>query len=232
MSDEFIIQPPPLSAEALRMFETYALGQAVGSARLDEKHIGQKGVPVDGGRVRVRLLSRLVPEQVGPPACPILLRWTLLGSSGDRWRLMLHRFPPNSDDRDPHDHPCDFWTLVLAGGYDDLVPGGIRHYRCSGCGFETTDRYLTKRHKCMHRGRYRERSIEVRDELRIGDSMRRGSFRHRRAEHRHRTRAGSGGCWSLVLMAPRRRDWGFWRSGKWHQWRAYERLFGFGMRCD
>ncbi len=40
------------------------------------------------------------------------------------------------------------------------------------------------------------------------------------------------GCWTLVLMGPVRRRWGFWRDGRWWFWRDYERVFGFGMRCE
>lgn len=142
----------------------------------------------------MRFLDRLRPEVVGPPDCPIMLRWTLIGRSGETNRLMLHWFPPNADDRDPHDHPCDFWTLVLQGGYDDLVPRAGR--------------------------------------VVVGDRMRRGSLRFRAAEHTHRTCVGSGGCWSLVWMRPRRREWGFHRGGRFWKWFDYEHRFGFGMRCE
>lgn len=211
--------------------ETFALNTATGSARLDELHIGQKARLADGGQVRTRLLSRFVPEQVGPPMCPIMLRWTLFGSTGDGWRLVLHRFPPYSDDRDPHDHPCRFWTLVLAGGYDDLVPVAQEWFYCQTCG----DHFETKLDAKAHLVGTRWHAV-TRDHaavgLIVGDRMRRGSFRYRPAEHRHRTRAGSGGCWSLVLMAPKSREWGFWRGRRWLFWKDYEREFGFGMRCE
>lgn len=178
------------------------------------------GSTVAGGRApRVRLLSWLRPEQVGPPDCPIMFRWTLLGSSGARHRLMLHWFPPHSDDRDVHDHPCDFTTLVLQGGYDDLVPlepelnvFAAGHFRAAW----PKDWAVT----------------EAGDVLSVGDRMRRGALRFRSAEHTHRTRVGSGGCWSLVWMRPARRRWGFFRHGRWFEWFKYEELFGFGMRCD
>lgn len=173
-----------------------------------------------GGRApRVRLLSRLRPEQVGPPDCPIMYRWTLLGSSGTRHRLLLHWFPPHSDDRDVHDHPCDFATLVLQGGYDDLVPVPAERL---------------KSHAEVFPGAVPQSWVrtEAGDWLKVGDRMRRGSIRWRRAEHTHRTSVGSGGCWSLVWMRPARRRWGFLRNGAWLEWFRYEEAFGFGMRCE
>jgi hypothetical protein len=63
------------------------------------------------------------------------------------------------------------------------------------------------------------------------DRMRPGSLRFRPAEHRHKTKVGPKGCWTLVLMGPKRRAWGFWKEGRWWPWREHERRFGFGMRC-
>lgn len=64
------------------------------------------------------------------------------------------------------------------------------------------------------------------------DALLPGSVRYRPAEHAHKTHAGPRGCWTLVIMGPKRRDWGFWRGGWWWQWRDYEREFGMAMRCD
>lgn len=66
---------------------------------------------------------------------------------------------------------------------------------------------------------------------RPNDRLHAGSVRFRPAEHTHRTRVGPRGCWTLVLMGPKRREWGFWKDGIWWPWREHERRFGFGMRC-
>jgi hypothetical protein len=57
-------------------------------------------------------------EVIGPPACPILLRRTLL--EGRLGKVLWHRFLPGASDKDPHDHPRSFVTVVLRGGYDDI----------------------------------------------------------------------------------------------------------------
>lgn len=126
-------------------------------------------------------------EVIGVPECPILHRWTLLKVAG--CKLLLHHFLPESRDRDPHDHPCSFVTLVLRGGYVDISSAGR-------------------------------------------DRLRAGSVRRRRAEHRHVTIAGPRGAWTLVVMGPKRRPWGFWREGRWWPWRRYEQWFGHGFRCE
>jgi hypothetical protein len=60
---------------------------------------------------------------IGPPECPIMKRLTIVrhrrfGS------LRLHLFMPNADDRDVHDHPWPFLTLVVSGWYDDMKNDG------------------------------------------------------------------------------------------------------------
>lgn len=76
------------------------------------------------------------PEVIGNPECPILYRWTLLHLGGMKdesgWhnckaKLMLHRFMPNTTDREYHDHPWAFVTVVLQGGYDDYSLGVYEH---------------------------------------------------------------------------------------------------------
>lgn len=158
---------------------------------------GGAGEPA--GKVRRRLLPDT--EVIGPPECPILHRWTLWPwgerkhENGDvRFKLMVHRFLPNADDRDMHDHPRGFVTLVLRGRYDD-------HSLDPGAGTVRVDR------------------------------LRPGSIRHRPAKHIHRTKVGPDGCWTLVVMGPMERAWGFWRDGRWMYWRDHERKYGFGMRC-
>jgi len=183
------------------------------------------GVPA---RPRAHLPFR--PEVIGDPECPILHRWTFLGDRLARRlpvKLLLHHFLPNADDRDTHDHPRPFWTFVLWGGYDDFVPceqcngvgalsywpsgpdGPERTGDCPWCGIDHgTPRGLVR-----------------------GDRMRVGMLRFRHETYAHRTRVLPSGCWTLVVMGPYRRRWGFWREGKWWSFRDYADTFGFGMRC-
>jgi hypothetical protein len=42
------------------------------------------------------------------------------------------------------------------------------------------------------------------------------------AHHIHRLRMiNRGGCWTLVIVLKRVREWGFWHLGRWIQWRQY-----------
>lgn len=61
-------------------------------------------------------------EVIGVPECPLMYRWTLADIKIAK--LMVHYFLPTARDRDYHDHPRPFVTLVLRGGYDDIQPDG------------------------------------------------------------------------------------------------------------
>jgi hypothetical protein len=71
------------------------------------------------------------------------------------------------------------------------------------------------------------------DHSRTGsEGMRRGMIRYRHAEHAHTTTAGPDGCWTIVVMGPQRREWGFWRGETWMPFREYAERFGRGsQRC-
>ena len=156
----------------------------------------------------------LAPEVIGPPACPIMHRWTLLKVRGRK--LLLHHFLPNADDRAEHDHPAPFWTFVLRGGYDDQVPCPT----CDGTGDDWLGR--PRLGGCGTCQGYRDVA---------GDRMRAGMLRRRAATYRHRTRVLPSGAWTLVWMGRKERPWGFWKDGRWWPWREHEKAFGFGMRC-
>lgn len=177
-----------------------------------------------------RQTGPLKREVIGPPDCPIMVRRTLLGprsrpgQPARPWslKLLLHHFLPNADDRDVHDHPRPFVTLVLWGHYDDLRPCPDCRDSC-GWVFTGTGGFGNGYQPCP---------TCRRSGLVLGERMRPGMVRRRRAGHRHRTHVGPRGCWTLVLMGPLRREWGFWKDGKWWPWKLYEEHFGFGMRCD
>lgn len=54
---------------------------------------------------------------------PYLTRYTLI--ERPTWQICLHVFH-RSDYPDFHDHPWDFWTLVLWRGYIEHLPSGKR----------------------------------------------------------------------------------------------------------
>lgn len=161
---------------------------------------------------------RLFPHDViGPPDCPLIHRWTLLGRRHQSWpaKLMLHYFPANADDRDVHDHPWPFLTFVLWGSYDDMKPCD----QCKGTG---------QRH---HPITWLCENCDGSGVL-LNEHMKAGMLRYRPATHRHRTKVGPKGCLTLVLSGPTCRRWGFWRAGTWWWWSDYESEFGYAMRCE
>lgn len=64
------------------------------------------------------------------------------------------------------------------------------------------------------------------------DRVKAPTLRYRRAEHTHMTISGPKGCWTLVVMGPKQRAWGFLRDGRWWPFKAYEEKFGHGFRCE
>jgi hypothetical protein len=182
---------------------------------------------------RPRLLGVIRREVIGPPDCPILHRWTLLNLGERVGKLLLHRFYPNADDRAVHDHPRGFITVVLRGGYDDLVPclfcGGTG-CRPEGATFASVLPPDEGVEPPWPSPLWR-RCTACRAGLVRGDKMRAGSIAYRPAHHRHRTRVLPEGCWTVVVMGPLRQPWGFFMGGRKWEWEEFERRFGFGMRC-
>lgn len=132
-------------------------------------------------------------------------RWAFLealdiGAEGDpyldRLRLVqtpwfgvyLHHIHRPDRDRDPHDHPWWFASLVLAGGYTEEVwPQKTRR-------------------RIYHMTRTR----------------RRWSLRCLSRDAAHMITDVAGPLWTLVLVGPRRDDWGFWTPDGFVGWRDYE----------
>lgn len=151
-------------------------------------------------------LERLVEtEVIGQEECPMMLRWEFLD-----WgfvKAMVHYFPPEVSDRDPHDHPRPFITLVLRGNYRD-------------------ESWVV----CNPKARPEDTKIGVRRTERLFA----GAFRYRPARYLHIVETDERGCWTIVVMGPKVREWGFVRlvSGSWWQWGRYVQKFGGVIRCD
>lgn len=110
---------------------------------------------------------------------PYLRRWVLdLGFCSIR----LHHWLCSDDERAPHDHPYWLWTLVLKGGYDDIIYSN-----------------LSSSH---------ERPLDMEIVIPVRRST--GSFQRWPAQHTHYVKVHEGGCWSLCLAGRQSRIWGFW----------------------
>lgn len=156
-------------------------------------------------RLRAReyreLLSDFVePEMIGHEDCPMMVRWTLFY----RWgvKITIHHFPPDVDDKDPHDHPSAFLTFVLKGGY-----------------FNTE---------------YVEVDLPDQKYMEEVEWIGRGRIVYRPAEHMHIVETNHLGAWTLVIMGPKERPWGFLRlkDRQWWFFEDYIERFGGVARCE
>lgn len=135
----------------------------------------------------------------------MMLRWEFLDLKV--MKAMVHYFPAEVSDRDPHDHPRSFVTLVLRGNYrDESWETGDETHTASGIP-------LPPPH---------------------GERLSAGAVKYRSAKHMHIVETDRVGCWTLVIMGPLVREWGFRRldTGGWWPWGKYIQRFGGVVRCD
>lgn len=106
--------------------------------------------------------------------------------------IRIHHTVRSDRGRDLHDHPWWNVSIVLAGGYWEIVP-------ISQAQPAILDAHCYRR---IWRGP--------------------GSVVFRRAHHRHRLEILQGdSAWSLFIMGPWIRDWGFHTRQGWSYWRNY-----------
>lgn len=63
-------------------------------------------------------------QKVGRPECPYLKRWTF---ECCKFSIRLHHWLSGDDDRALHDHPWNFYGIVLKGSYTDITENGKEH---------------------------------------------------------------------------------------------------------
>lgn len=161
-------------------------------------------------RLRLLLEALVQVEVIGQEECPMMLRWEFLNLGFVK--AMVHYFPPEVSDRDPHDHPRSFVTFVLRGHYRDES--------WEEPGFEA-------RQRSPH-------FIPVFEKLRRTERVKAGAVKYRPAKYLHIVETDEVGCWTLVVMGPIMREWGFRRleTGRWWPWGKYIQKFGGVTRCD
>jgi hypothetical protein len=127
---------------------------------------------------------------IGGQDDPYMLRWYLIPLN-PWFNVYLHKFMRDDDDRALHDHPWWFVSLILKGGYQEVVDVSETGRRLS---FSTP---------------YDDDPLDV--EIRSA-----GSVAYRPAEHRHRVVLYRGvdgkkiPCWTLVATGRKKRTWGFY----------------------
>ena len=116
------------------------------------------------------------------------------------FQLCLHWLHRRDHDRALHDHPRDFVSIVLRGGYLEERPSTAPSWESvDAADVPASDTYLVER--------------------------RRFSVAFRRATAAHRIIRVNPGTLTLVFWGPKRREWGFHTPfAGWVHWRRYLRL--------
>lgn len=135
--------------------------------------------------------------------------------------VYIHRFM-RSDADDPHDHPWDFWTYVISGGYTE-----IRYDRSSPV-------------VGMEKGDFVFSSLWTRTE----NKRKPGSFAKIRANDIHQVVVDKSrnmdeiedAPYTICYMKPRIREWGFWsledKGKKFVDWREYLSITPYDPRIE
>lgn len=106
----------------------------------------------------------------------------------------VHHLVTADYDRALHDHPWDFVSIVLKGGYVEARPAGVEPSFCEEDGSELCN-------------------VHTRTA---------GSIAFRRATDRHRIVYVAPDTWTLFITGPKRQWWGFYTpKGKVH-WKDFE----------
>lgn len=107
--------------------------------------------------------------------------------------------------RDHHDHPFDFYSLILWGGYLEHRPGCL----------------------CFVEGKTRDEDPHWREIVATGCRYYGpGSIVRRKAEDYHRLELVNGPAWTFVITGPYRRTWGFLVNGEWIHYKKYHEMHG------
>lgn len=119
----------------------------------------------------------------------MLVRFRLLDT---RWgSLYVHHFLRSDSDRDLHDHPWNFTSLILWGGYFEEL--------FTGQEFPVVGRFST---------RYKWRGVG-----RI--------VRHQATDAHRVLIPWYHTAWTLIWVSPKIRDWGFHTFDGWVPWQEY-----------
>lgn len=125
---------------------------------------------------------------IAPDGNPYILRWYLVPRN-ETGNIYLHVQVARDPERPLHDHPWANTSIILANGYDEIVPGS-----------HATGQMETPR-VCRTTHTFRRRQ---------------GDVVHRTPEQAHRIvlRPEDPYSISLFVTGPKTREWGFWTTGQ------------------
>ncbi|MBY0274704.1 hypothetical protein K2Z84_05150 [Candidatus Binatia bacterium] len=119
-----------------------------------------------------------------------------------RWlACRLHVILRSDDDRALHDHPWDYATVILRGGYTEITPNPFRLW-------DEPWRPIAQRRERIEPGRVLFRRVESLHRLEVPD----GST-----------------CLTMFFTRPKRRTWGFQTPQGWVSHHDYERMIAGGV---
>ena len=128
----------PVEAESVRTDKVKA-GRDTGQY-LVERHSDKVKV---GGSIpspRTQKVIVKLNERLGLPTCPYVVRWRI---ETPWFSVRLHHWLAPDDNRAKHDHPWNFITFVLRGGYMDASPDGIEHLKAPAIRYRSAEHQHT-----------------------------------------------------------------------------------------
>lgn len=139
---------------------------------------------------RWALMEKFIISRV--PGEPYLTRWRLIHTPW--FGILLHKIDGPDPDQDPHDHPWNFISIVLWGGYTEKLVTPL----------PLVDSTLV---------------LRTTDEQSWGwlsvHKMPLGKYHKIERLHKKPT-------WTLILTGPRKREWGFLTTDRGHvMWKTY-----------
>jgi hypothetical protein len=118
--------------------------------------------------------------------------------------LYLHFIQGPDRDRDPHDHPWNFWSFIVRGSYSEML------FSICGCG--SNNRHILPRRAHQHHGRF--------------------SLHRMPLDKAHMITEASPHLTTLVLCGRKGRDWGFYPGRGFVPWQEYGRAEGVNPPID
>lgn len=150
-------------------------------------------------------------------------RW-FLGPAVFGWRLQIHRIDMPDQDRWLHDHPFDAYFWILAGGYEEELATEFQPLAAEAfpLAFRTRDliRLVDDLPMCESDAEALTSRLPFLIPTAFERCTRTPGIRFHRARQPHRILAHlRRRTWTLALVGPRVRAWGFWTDKGWVPWR-------------